>query len=106
MSPSESLSGAVLDCAAALMSTVMNTSLAAAVGVPDYFRSIPNNLSPQLLAEALAELLAAALAAERPESEGRAYSEQRSLASYARGLCEALALETQLAVPALVCGQR
>jgi glycosyltransferase involved in cell wall biosynthesis len=88
------LSGAVLDCAAAGMPTVTNASLAAAVGVPNYFRNIPDNLSPQLLAEALAELLAAGLAAERPEAERRAYSEQRSLASYARGLCQALALET------------
>jgi glycosyltransferase involved in cell wall biosynthesis len=92
------LSGAVLDCAAAGMPTVTNASLAAAVGVPDYyFRCIPDNVSPQLLAEALADLLAAGLAAQRPEPARRAYSEQRGFASYARGLCEALALETRRA---------
>jgi glycosyltransferase involved in cell wall biosynthesis len=94
------LSGAVLDCAAAGIPTVTNASLAAAVGVPDYYRIIPDNLSPQLLAEALAELLAAGLAAERPEAERRAFSEQRGLASYTRGLCRALALETRFPVSA------
>jgi glycosyltransferase involved in cell wall biosynthesis len=94
------LSGAVLDCAAAGMPTVTNASLAAAVGVPNYFRNIPDNLSPQLLAEALAELLAAGLAADRPEAERRVYCEQRSLGSYARGLCQALSLEIQSAVRA------
>jgi glycosyltransferase involved in cell wall biosynthesis len=87
------LSGALLDCAAAGLPTVTNASLAEAVGVPDYVRRIPNSLSPSLLAEALADLLAVGLAAERPEPLRRAYSEERHIHTYARGLCHSLALE-------------
>jgi glycosyltransferase involved in cell wall biosynthesis len=94
------LSGALLDCGAAGLPSVTNVSLAAAVGVPDYVRSIPDGISPLLLAEALANLRDAGLTTERPEAARRAYSEQRSLVSYARGLCQALALEMQSAGPA------
>jgi glycosyltransferase involved in cell wall biosynthesis len=88
------LSGAVLDCAAAGLPTVTNASLGEAVGVPgSYFRTIPDALSPVLLAEALAELLKAGLAAQRPEPERRAFSESRSSRGYARLLCDALHLE-------------
>ncbi len=86
------LSGALLDCAAAGLPCVTNDSLGAAVGVPSYVRCIPDAISPLLLAGALADLLAAGLAATRPEAERRAYSEARSFAVYARGLCAALGL--------------
>jgi glycosyltransferase involved in cell wall biosynthesis len=88
------LSGAVLDCAAAGLPTVTNVSLGEAVGVPgSYFRTIPDELSPVLLAEAVAELLQTGLAAQRPEPERRAFSESRSSRGYARLLCDALHLE-------------
>ena len=86
------LSGGLLDCVAAGLPSVANHSLGAAVGVPDYVRCIPDALSPLLLAEALADLLDLGLAAVRPEAARRAYSDQRSFAAYARGLCRALAL--------------
>jgi glycosyltransferase involved in cell wall biosynthesis len=88
------LSGALLDCAAAGLPTVTNASLAEAVGVPEgYVRSIPDALSPLLLAEALADLLEAGPGAARREAERAAFSEERSFRSYARGLCRVLGLE-------------
>jgi hypothetical protein len=39
-------SGALMDCAAVGLPTVTNASLGAAVGVPDYVRCIPDELSP------------------------------------------------------------
>ena len=50
-----SLSGAVLDCAAVGLPAVINEALGRAVGVPDYFRVVPDALSPLLVAEALTE---------------------------------------------------
>jgi glycosyltransferase involved in cell wall biosynthesis len=93
------LSGALLDCAAAGLPAVANTSLAAAIGVPDYVRSIPDPISPLLVAEALADLQDSGLAKERPEKARRAFSEQRSFAAYGRELCHALALEIPLRAP-------
>jgi hypothetical protein len=47
------LSGALLDCAAGGLPSATNESLlAAAIGVPDYVRSIADAVSPLLLAEA------------------------------------------------------
>jgi hypothetical protein len=86
------VSGALLDCAAAGLPSVTNEALGPAVGVPEYVHSIPGAISPLLLAEALADLLDAGLAAERPEARRRAFTEERSFAAYARGLCQALAL--------------
>ncbi|WP_158258437.1 glycosyltransferase [Rhodopila globiformis] len=98
------LSGGLLDCAAAGLPAVTNQSLGAAVGVPDYIRCIPDAISPLLLAEALADLLAAGMAAERPEAERRAFSEQRSMDVYARHLCQALGFEPEhdVARPAML----
>ena len=89
-----SISGAVLDCAAAGLPTVTNISLGDAVGVPAaYFRKIPDALSPVLLAEALADLLEAGLPAQRPEADRHAYSQSRSFRNYTRLLCDALELD-------------
>jgi glycosyltransferase involved in cell wall biosynthesis len=88
------LSGALLDCAAAGLPTVTNAALAQAVGVPTgYVRSIPDALSPLLLAEALADLLDSGLTTNRAEDERREYSERRSFAAYAVGLCHALGID-------------
>jgi glycosyltransferase involved in cell wall biosynthesis len=88
-----SVSAALMDCAAAGLPVVTNQSLAAAIGVPDYVRTVPDALSPLLVAEALASLLSAGLAAERPEAARRDYCEQRSFVAYSAGLCEALELD-------------
>lgn len=90
------LSGALLDCAAAGLPTVTNSSLGAAVGVPQsYVRTIPDALSPLRLAQALADLWHAGPSQECREADRSAYSEERSFAAYARELCVALDLETK-----------
>jgi glycosyltransferase involved in cell wall biosynthesis len=91
------LSGALLDCAAAGLPTVTNSSLGAAVGVPQsYVRDIPDALSPLRLAQALADLLHAGPSQECLEADRSAYSEERSFAAYARELCAALDLDPKL----------
>ncbi|WP_428376429.1 glycosyltransferase [Lichenicoccus sp.] len=97
------LSGGLLDCAAVGLPSVTNVSLGEAVGVPAaYVRCIPDAISPLLLAEALADLLDAGLAAARPEAARRAFSEPRSFANYATGLCHSLGLETESLAPSLL----
>jgi hypothetical protein len=86
------LSGALLDCAAAGLPTVTTASLAEAVGVPGYVRAVPDAISPVLMAEALADLLEET-GGRRPEAERAAFSEARSLGTYARLLCETLGLD-------------
>jgi glycosyltransferase involved in cell wall biosynthesis len=95
------LSGALLDCATAGLPAVTNTSLGAAVGVPEYVRCIPDSISPLLLAEALADLRDAGVAATRPEAARMAFSEPRSFANYAIGLCHALGVDTAARMPTL-----
>lgn len=88
------LSGALLDCAAAGLPTVTNKALAEAVGVPSrYTRSIPDALSPVLLAEALLDLLQAGGRSPRCEEDRQTYCEERNFSSYAQGLCRALGLD-------------
>jgi hypothetical protein len=92
-----SVSGALSDCLAAGLPTVANAGLADAVDLPaGYTRTIPDALSPLLLAEALADLLAAEsgqAASERREAARKEYSEERSFTVYAEGLCRALELD-------------
>jgi glycosyltransferase involved in cell wall biosynthesis len=90
------LSGALLDCSAAGLPTVTNVSLGDAVGVPtDYFRKIPDALSPVLLAEELARLLEMGGVSRQNEPERQAFSKSRSLRNYARKLCEALMIDVK-----------
>jgi hypothetical protein len=86
-------SGALMDCAAVGLPTVTNASLGAAVGVPDYVRCIPDELSPPILAAALADLLAGDFAVNRPEELRRKYSEERSLRTYSIELFKILGLD-------------
>jgi glycosyltransferase involved in cell wall biosynthesis len=90
-----SLSGALLDCVGAGLPTVTNDSLAEAMGAPAYVRSVPDKISPLLVAQALAELLDQGLAKSRPEAARKAFSDERSFRIYAMRLCEALGLEGQ-----------
>lgn len=96
-----SLSGALLDCVAAGLPTITNTSLAEAVEIPNsYTRIIPNSLSPLLLAEAIANLI--------PEMEGRdrnierkSFCRERSAEAYARALCLELNIDPGPSAPFL-----
>jgi glycosyltransferase involved in cell wall biosynthesis len=88
-----SLSGALLDCIAAGLPTVTNESLAGAMDVPDYVRSVPDKLSPLLIAEVLAELLDEGLTRTRSETARKAFCDSHSFRIYAQRLCEALGFE-------------
>lgn len=96
------LSGALLDCIAAGLPTVGNRSLTDAVETPDqYVASIPDALSPVLLAKAVADLLEAQReegADRRRELVRAAFCQDRSMTSYAAALCRALDIEPSQAV--------
>ena len=64
---------------------------------PDYVRRVPDQLSPVLVAEALADLLNSGLARTSFEAARQAYAEAHSLRIYSERLCEALALEIRRA---------
>ena len=82
-----SLSGALLDCAAAGLRSVSNASMAEAVGAPtSYVRSIPNAISAVLLAEALADLIESGPSAAELENDRADFSDERSF----QPLCGAL----------------
>ena len=88
------LSGAVLDCAAAGLPTVVNQALHDAVlPPPGYVAAIPDALSPLLLAEAVAELLERGGGRGRQEEERRRFCEERSMGAYVGHLCAALGLD-------------
>lgn len=91
------LSGALLDCVAAGLPSVANEALVQAVGVPrGYTRSIPDDLDPRRLAEAMAELLDASTAPGARtlrEQERTEFSHERSFAVYADKLCRTLGLD-------------
>ena len=84
-----SLSGGLLDCAAAGLPTVANASLADALGAPaSYVRRIPDAITPHLLAHALAELLDTGRIDR--EADRLAFSDQHSFERYAQSLCRML----------------
>ena len=88
-----SLSGALLDCAAAGLRSVSNASMAEAVGAPtSYVRSIPNAISAVLLAEALADLIESGPSAAELENDRADFSDERSFRRYAARLCDVLEL--------------
>jgi glycosyltransferase involved in cell wall biosynthesis len=92
-----SLSGGLLDCIAAGLPTVTNKSLGEMMDAPEYVRRVPDQLSPVLVAEALADLLDSGLARTRFETARQAYAEAHSFRVYSERLCEALALEIERA---------
>ena len=55
---------------------------------------MPDALHPAQVADGLAALLEAGLAARRPEAAREAFCRERSMAGYARGLCDAIGVET------------
>lgn len=88
-----SLSGALLDCAAAGLRTVSNASMGEAVGAPtSYVRCIPNSISALLLAEALADLLESGPSPAGLEADRADFSDERSFRRYSARLCDALCL--------------
>ena len=82
-------SEALSDCLGAGLRCVASAALADAAGAPGYVRTVPDHLSPVLLAEAVVALL------DHPadtEAERLAYAAGRSMDRTAARLCEALGL--------------
>lgn len=87
-----SVSGALSDCVGAGLRSVASAALADAIEVPGYVRSVPDNPSPVLLAEAAASLL------DSPadtDAERRSYVREHGLDRYAERLCAALGLDPE-----------
>lgn len=97
-----SLSGALADCIVHGTTTITNARVAAEMGAPSYVRSLPDRLSPLLLAEAIAKMASRAAAdaahagrADQREAERRRYLEAHSGERYAAELLEVLGFEVQ-----------
>ncbi len=91
-----SLSGALLDCAAAGLPAVANAGLAESLGAPEYVFRIPDRLSPVLLAGAVEQLLAAGRPAAW-ELARQDFEAGHNFRVYAQQLCQALDLVPQAA---------
>ncbi len=86
---SGNISGALQDCIAAGLPAVANEDLASALDAPSYVTRVADTLDPRDIASALT-----AIRDRRPDTEPEcaAYTEDRSMDAYARGLCEILEL--------------
>jgi glycosyltransferase involved in cell wall biosynthesis len=84
------LSGALNDCIGAALPTVANSHLALAMRAPDFIRTVPDDLSAILIAEAIMEILASGDNLQRPVESARAVANARSPLRYAQMLVEAL----------------
>jgi len=86
------LSGALLDCIACGLPTIANEALAEVMDSPAYVARVPDNPSPVLIAEAIANLMERNPHRHGFEEERRAYEDTHNMRVYARYLMEALRL--------------
>lgn len=109
------LSGAVLECISAGLTTVVNQDLAEAMEGPSYVLRVPDHLSATLIAEQLIEAYEAGRHRTRLGPERDAYIREHSFDNYALRLLEGLGLSsgegpraTQIALAAdePVCASR
>jgi glycosyltransferase involved in cell wall biosynthesis len=88
------LSGALLDCIAAGLPTIANEDLALAMEAPAYVRRVPDQLSPVLIAEAVADLIdGGGCQRSRWEGQRRSYIDAHSFRRYAEQLVASIGLE-------------
>jgi glycosyltransferase involved in cell wall biosynthesis len=88
------LSGALLDCIAAGLPAVANDDLAEAMEVPAYVRRVPDQPSPVLIAEALANLIdEAGQCRLRWEEQRLTYIAEHSFGRYAERLVAGLGFD-------------
>ncbi len=90
-----SISGALSDCIAVALPTIANAELAEAMEAPSFVRTIPDPVSPVLLANAAADLIAEGAHHSRPLAASEEYAATHNFARYAEGLCNLLGLETE-----------
>jgi glycosyltransferase involved in cell wall biosynthesis len=88
------LSGAVLDCISAGLPTVVNEDMAAAMDGPSYVFRVPDNLSPTLIAEQLANAYEAGRHQTRGCPDRDAYVREHSFDNYARQMMQVLGLSS------------
>jgi len=86
------LSGALLDCIAWGVPTVANQDLADNMDAPGYVARVPDNPSPVLVAEAIANFVDREPDKIHLEAERRTYEDAHSMQVYARRLMAALNL--------------
>jgi len=86
------LSGAVMDCISAGLPTVVNEDLAHAVEAPGYVLSVPDNLSPTLIAEQLCNAIGSDLHRRRVRPERKEYLSVHNFEEYAPRMMEVLGL--------------
>ena len=87
------LSGAVNDCIAAALPSVVSANLGQAMDAPSFIRSIPDELSPVLLAEAVLEILSSGQHLDRPIAQAEAAAKARSTDVYARQLLNGMGFD-------------
>jgi glycosyltransferase involved in cell wall biosynthesis len=88
------VSGALLDCIAAGLPTVANDDLASAMEAPAYVRRIPDQISPVLIAEAVADVIdGGGCQRSRWEGQRRLYTAEHSFRRYAERLVASIGLE-------------
>lgn len=87
------LSGAVNDCIAAALPSVVSANLAQAMDAPAFIRAIPDELSPVLLAEAILEIISSGQHLERPIAQAETAARGRSTDVYARRLLNGMGFD-------------
>jgi glycosyltransferase involved in cell wall biosynthesis len=90
-----SISGALSDCISFGLPSVTNASLGLAMEAPSFIRTVPDTLSPVLIAEALSELISSGIDRRQFEEERQQYRASHSMATYAAALCKLLGVDTQ-----------
>jgi glycosyltransferase involved in cell wall biosynthesis len=86
------LSGGLLDCIACGLPTIANQELADNMDAPQYVSRVPDNPSPVLIADAIANFLERDAVDGEFEEERRAYEAGHNMRLYARRFIEALEL--------------
>lgn len=89
---SGAISGGLMDCIAAGLTTVANDDLAEAVDAPGFVLRVADALDPAEIADRLAAAIATGLHAGRHDAERRAYAAGHSFEAYAARLLELLGL--------------
>ncbi len=84
------LSGGLLDCIAAGLPTVANAHLRDAMESPEFIRSVPDGISPVLIAEQLLSILSSPGEREAADEMSHAYYESHNFDVYAERMLENL----------------
>jgi glycosyltransferase involved in cell wall biosynthesis len=87
------LSGALNDCIAAAIPSISNAHLAEAMRAPSFVRTVPDMLSPLLMAEAAMDILDSGHNEARPVEEAASFAEEHSPRRYSELLLQGLGFD-------------